>query len=105
MRERDGRERERGERERVRGKRESLERDGEGWRGRRGRGILLSLSLSFPLPSVCSCLSKEVDVSEWRSEFFTDMQRFSCVCATIRCVQVALCVHHVMPQDLINYRV
>ena len=50
-------------------------------------------------------VSKEVDVSEWRSEFFTDMQRFSCVCATIRCVEVALGVHHVMPQDLINYRV
>ena len=61
-----------------------------------------SLSLSLPLSS---CLSKEVDVSEWRSEFFADMQRFSCVCATIRCVEVALGVHHVMPQDLINYRV
>ena len=44
-------------------------------------------------------------MSEWRSEFFTDMQRFSCVCATIRCVEVALGVHHVMPQDLINFRV
>ena len=57
------------------------------------------------LAFLCSCLSKEVDVSEWRSEFFTDMQRFSCVCAIIRCVEVALGVHHVMPQDLINYRV
>ena len=44
-------------------------------------------------------------MSEWRSEFFTDMQRFSCVCATIRYVEVALGVHHVMPQDLISYRV
>ena len=52
-----------------------------------------------------TCLSKEVDVSEWRSEFFTDMQRFSCVCATIRYVEVALGVHHVMPQDPISYRV
>ena len=44
-------------------------------------------------------------MSEWRSEFFTDIQRSSCVCATIRCVEVALGVHHVMPQDLISYRV
>ena len=68
--------------------------------GRLSERVTDSLSLSL-----CSCLSKEVDVSEWRSEFFTDMQRFSCVCATIRCVEVALGVHHVMPQDLINYRV
>ena len=63
--------------------------------------LLLMVKVKTSLP----CLSKEVDVSEWRSEFFTDMQRFSCVCATIRCVEVALGVHHVMPQDLISYRV
>ena len=37
--------------------------------------------------------------------FFTDMQHLSCVCATIKCVEVALGVHHAMLQDLINYRV